>query len=87
VRLGEIGTEMKMDVVGVYAKCRDRRLHAPEDTEEGKIWKELEKHTQGNKRVVVAGDMNAETNAVGSNRRRRLDWLSSERTKNQRSGI
>ena len=83
VRLRELGTDTEFHVIGVYAGCRDARAHVrrtarddgdEEQRESVRLWRALGACTRGDPRVVVMGDVNAETGQALRRRGRRASW-------------
>ena len=83
VTLRELGSDMRMEVVGTYVHCRgsanmdttDKDGNQPEWKSKVKhVWKALEEKTKGNEKVVVAGDLNAETRTALARAGRGAKW-------------
>ena len=72
VVLKELGSGKRMEVVGVYAACRERQ-RSKKEVEAG-VWTALEEMTRGKPDVMIVGDLNAETQQALQRSERSATW-------------
>ena len=65
--LQELGSGRRMEVVGVYAPCRGVQ-------EEEEVWRKMDEMAKGKPDVVIAGDLNAETQTALARHKRGATW-------------